>query len=96
MQKGIIGEYLNMMVQIAKDVLITARGKKYEESKNNEIKTGNLSILERSAVLAFSKIMCVSNKICSENIVLLFDLTLTQSLDKVIRANLIIAIGDLY
>jgi hypothetical protein len=40
--------------------------------------------------------MCVSNKICTENIQLIFDLTLTKSLDQVIRCNLVVAIGDLY
>jgi hypothetical protein len=56
----------------------------------------SLGIFERSAILALTKIMCISNTICTEHIQLIFDLTLTKSLDLVIRCNLVVAIGDLY
>ena len=39
-----------------------------------EVKTYQVSILERSAILALCKIMCISNKLCKEHIQLLFDL----------------------
>ena len=54
-----------------------------------------ICILERSAILALCKIMCVSSLICMENIDLLFNL-LKSNIDFGVKANIILSIGDLY
>jgi condensin complex subunit 1 len=54
------------------------------------------SVLERSAVLALCKVMCVSKEICGENVPLIFKIMESTQVDSVIRCNIISAIGDLY
>ena len=50
--------------------------------------------LRETAVLALSKFMCVSSLFCSENIRLLFTV-LERAPESNIRANIVIALGDL-
>eukprot|EP00488_Nonionellina_sp_1-RS-2012_P004018 TRINITY_DN893_c0_g1_i1.p1 TRINITY_DN893_c0_g1~~TRINITY_DN893_c0_g1_i1.p1 ORF type:complete len:185 (-),score=53.16 TRINITY_DN893_c0_g1_i1:220-774(-) len=55
----------------------------------------NCSILQSSAVLAFTKFMCISSRFCnSNNLQILFTL-LEKHSDPSIRANIIIALGDM-
>jgi condensin complex subunit 1 len=52
-------------------------------------------MLERSAILALCKMMCVSSLICQEHIDTLFQL-LSSNIDFGVKANIIISIGDLF
>ena len=54
------------------------------------------SMLERSAILALCKILCVSGKLCDENVQLIFDLLERVSLDPITKCNIVVSIGDLY
>jgi len=53
------------------------------------------SILERSAVLALSKLMCISEDFCKRHIDLLISLLGNQRIDPVIKNNVLITLGDL-
>merc|ERR1712048_681296 len=54
----------------------------------------NCPILQSSAVLAFTKFMCISSDFCEKNLQILFTL-LSKHNDPSIRANIIIALGDM-
>ena len=54
-----------------------------------------ICILERSAILALCKFMCVSQKLCAENLDLVFDI-LKSRIDFGVKANVIISVGDLF
>eukprot|EP00484_Ammonia_sp_Unknown_P005006 CAMPEP_0197073468 /NCGR_PEP_ID=MMETSP1384-20130603/210621_1 /TAXON_ID=29189 /ORGANISM="Ammonia sp." /LENGTH=1672 /DNA_ID=CAMNT_0042512305 /DNA_START=42 /DNA_END=5060 /DNA_ORIENTATION=- len=54
----------------------------------------NCTILQSSAVLAFTKYMCISSAFCENNLRILFTL-LEKHSDPSIRANIIIALGDM-
>lgn len=47
------------------------------------------------AALAFSKLMCLSEKYCENNIELMFDLLCSPVCDSIIKNNLMISFGDL-
>ncbi|CAN0300996.1 unnamed protein product, partial [Ectocarpus sp. 4 AP-2014] len=51
-------------------------------------------LLRESSVLAMSKFMCISEAFCERNLSLLFT-TLERSKDTAVRANIIVALGDL-
>ncbi|CAM9236529.1 unnamed protein product [Pylaiella littoralis] len=51
-------------------------------------------LLRESSVLALSKFMCISEAFCNRNLRLLFT-TLERSKDAAVRANIIVALGDL-
>lgn len=51
--------------------------------------------MERSAILALCKFMCVSSKICQENLELIFGI-LRSKIDFGVKANIIISLGDLF
>lgn len=55
-----------------------------------------MSMLERSAVIALCKFMCVSEQICKENIDLMTELLQCHGVDYVIKVNIIITVGDLF
>ena len=52
-------------------------------------------LLERSAILALCKFMCVSQQICAQNLELLFNI-LKSKIDFGVKANIIISLGDLF
>lgn len=54
-----------------------------------------LCILERSAILALSKVMCVSSRICNEHLDLVFSL-LQTNIEFGVKTNLIITLADLF
>lgn len=54
-----------------------------------------LCILERSAILALCKYMCVSTKICSENLDLIFGLV-KSNIEFGVKTNIIITLADLF
>lgn len=51
--------------------------------------------MERSAILALTKYMCVSSKICQENLTLIFRL-LNSRIDFGVKTNIIVSLGDLF
>lgn len=54
-----------------------------------------ICILERAAIISLCKIMCVSSKICKENLGLIFQILKSQ-IDFSVKTNVIIAMGDLF
>ena len=59
------------------------------------VEINEINILERSAILALCKIMCVSSKICTDNLPLIFEL-LDSKIDFGIKNNIIVSVGDLF
>jgi condensin complex subunit 1 len=51
-------------------------------------------VLREAAILALTKLMCVSKEFCEAHLQLLFNL-LEKSKDAVVRSNIVIALGDL-
>jgi condensin complex subunit 1 len=59
-------------------------------------KFGNVQILTQAAMLALVKLMCVSSKFCEDHLGLLFTaLASAPAEDTVMRANTVVALGDL-
>ena len=85
-QSGMLGKFLPPLVQIA-----TAAVAKYSQP----VAAPPVCLLERSAILALCKYMCVSSQLCSQHIDLLFAL-LRSNIDFGVKANTIIAVGDLF
>jgi condensin complex subunit 1 len=63
--------------------------------RESVLKAPALSIIERSAVLALSKICCVSASICAQHLDLLFRLV-KSSIEFGVKANIIITIADMF
>jgi condensin complex subunit 1 len=57
--------------------------------------TGSGTELERTAVLAYCKFMCISEKYCQEQMPTLFSILTKPNMDPVIKNNIIISMGDL-
>ena len=53
-----------------------------------------MCLLERSAIMALTKFMCMSQQICMDNLDLIFNL-LNSKIDFGVKANIIVSIGDL-
>ncbi len=88
-QNGLLGKFFTPILEVSKLAC-----NKYSSSQSAN-RAPPICILERSAVLALCKIMCVSSVICQDNIDLLFSL-LRSNIDFGIKANIIISVGDLY
>jgi len=86
-QSGMLGKFLPPLVQIATQAI-----HKYSQPLDQP---PPVCLLERSAILALCKYMCVSSQICQQNIDLLFAL-LRSNIDFGVKANIIIAVGDLF
>jgi hypothetical protein len=89
-QDGMLGKLLGPIVHVSQ----LAR----EKYQNPEMKIGDaptVCIIERSAILALCKFMCVSSKICKEHLDLIFDI-LASKIDYGVKANIIISVGDLF
>lgn len=65
-QNGLIGRFLPMILLVTEEALI-----RYSD-REAVLRAPSLSIIERSAILALSKICCVSASICSQHLELLF------------------------
>ena len=52
-------------------------------------------MIERSAILALCKYMCVSQKVCNENLDLIFQLV-QSNIEFGVKANIIITLADLF
>jgi len=71
----------------------TVKGAAQIKTLNNQ--APEICILERSAILALCKFMCVSQKICVDNLDLIFEI-LKSRIDFGVKANIIISLGDLF
>jgi len=94
-QEGLLGKFLEPILNIAH-----AANRRYTVNGAPQIKALNnqapeICILERSAILALCKFMCVSQKICAENLTLIFEI-LHSRIDFGVKANIIISLGDLF
>ena len=70
-QNGIIGKYLPMIRRISEKALQRATSER-SSLIDNDMGHVSVSLLERSAILALCKIMCISKEICGENVPLIF------------------------
>lgn len=59
------------------------------------LKAPHLCLLERSAILALTKFMCVSSKICAQHLDLMFGLV-KSNIEFGVKANIIISLADLF
>ena len=93
-QEGLLGKFLNPIRNIAVEA-----NKKYSRKIGKNKITIQMSpeicILERSAILALCKFMCVSSKICMDNLDLIFEI-LGSKIEFGVKANIIISLGDLF
>ena len=55
----------------------------------------HVSLLERSALLTLCKFMCVSEKICKENLELIMQL-IKSKIEPGVKSSIIVALGDLF
>ncbi len=53
------------------------------------------SMLERSAVLTLSKLMCISEAFCIKHMDILIEILKRPKIDAVIKNNVLICLGDL-
>mmetsp|Transcript_23868 Transcript_23868/g.16857 ORF Transcript_23868/g.16857 Transcript_23868/m.16857 type:complete len:113 (+) Transcript_23868:66-404(+) len=74
---------------------VTKEAQKRYSTPESALRAPVTCILERSAILSLCKMICVSQKICEENLDHLFGL-LKSHIDYGIKANIIITLGDLY
>jgi condensin complex subunit 1 len=87
--KNLLGAFGPLIVQVVGDFNNQVAQKKSGGTEHEHNK-----ILRQSAVLALCKFMCVSSKFCESHLQLLF--TILQSApDAAVRANVIVALGDL-
>lgn len=59
------------------------------------LRTSTICIIERSAVLAFCKICCISAKVCAGHLDLLFKL-LKSYVEFGVKANIIVTLADMF
>ena len=79
--KNLLSKYIPIIVKIVTDLSFSLKP--------------HCSLLERSAVLALSKLMCISEQFCIHHIELLISLLDKPHIDPVIKNNVLITIGDL-
>lgn len=88
-QEGLLGKFTPILVCFANETL-----KRYT-TPSSVLKAPHLCILERSAILALTKFMCVSSKICHQHLDLVFGL-LQSNIEFGVKANIIISLADLF
>ena len=88
-QEGILGRFTPILQAIAQEAL------RRNTTNESVLKAPYLSIMERSAILALCKYMCVSKKICIENLDLVFAL-LQSNIEFGVKVNIIITLADLF
>ena len=84
-----LGKFTPILVTFAKESL-----KRYTEPES-ALRAPHLCILERSAILALCKFMCVSSKVCAQHLDILFGL-LQSKIEFGVKANIIISLADLF
>ena len=88
-QEGLLGRFTPILVAMATEAL-----RRYT-TEESILRAPHLCILERSAILALCKYMCVSQKICAENLDLIFGLV-QSNIEFGVKANIIITLADLF
>ncbi|EGR27594.1 hypothetical protein IMG5_193940 [Ichthyophthirius multifiliis] len=81
--QNLLANYRPWIEKIVQDILLD----EFSAERNKE--------LDRVAVLAFSKFMCVSKKYCEQNLMKLFQLLESPKTDHILKINIIISLGDL-
>ena len=91
-EEGVIGKFVKPILSVVQ----AARDRYIGNGTNTNINySPETCILERSAVLALCKFMCVSSEICKDNLSLIFEI-LDSRIDYGVKANIIISMGDLF
>jgi len=88
-QEGLLGRFLPLISKVAKRALTTF------QQPEAVLEQQSLSILNRSAILALCKFMCVSSVICKTHLDLIFDLV-SSHVEFGVKANIIITLADLF
>ena len=88
-QEGLLGKFTPILQAMAKEAL-----KRYTSSESC-LRAPHLCIMERSAILALCKYMCVSKNICEENLDTIFALV-QSNIEFGVKANIIITLADLF
>ena len=88
-QEGLLGKFTPILVKFANEAL-----RRYT-TPESVLKAPQLCILERSAILALTKFMCVSSRLCSDHIDLVFNLV-QSNIEFGIKANIIISLADMF
>lgn len=89
LQEGLLGRFTPILETFAKESL-----KRYS-SPESALKAPHLCIMERSAILALCKFMCVSSKVCAAYLDTMFGL-LNSNIEFGVKANIIISLADLF
>lgn len=84
-----IGRFLGLIQSVCNEALA-----RYSDSES-ALRAPTLCIIERSAILALCKICCVSSKVCSQHLELLFALVKSK-VEFGVKANIIITLADLF
>ena len=88
-QEGLLGRFTPILKAVAAEALA-----RYT-SQESVLRAPHLCILERSAILALCEYMCVSPKICQENLDIIFALV-RSNIEFGVKANIIITCADLF
>lgn len=88
-QNGLIGKFLPMILAVVNEALL-----RYSD-REAVLRAPTLCVLERSAILALSKICCVSSIICAKHLDLLFKI-LKSHIEFGVKANIIITLADMF
>ena len=88
-QEGLLGRFLPIIKSVSEEAC-----KRYSTNES-ALNAPHLCILERSAILALCKFMCVSSQVCNENMDLLFNLV-KSNIEFGVKANIIITLADLF
>ena len=88
-QQGLLGKFTPILRQMAEETL-----RRYSTEEEASM-APHLCVLERSSILALCKYMCVSSKICSQNLDILFGLVRSR-IEFGAKTNIIITLADLF
>ena len=88
-QEGLLGRFTPILRGMAEEAL-----RRYT-TEESVLRAPHLCMMERSAILALCKFMCVSQKICSVNLDLLFGLV-KSNIEFGVKTNIIITLADLF
>ena len=94
-QEGLIGLYLPQIQKVSSIALQRYQVKSPAQLEQLNQARPQVDLLARSAIMALCKIMCVSTKLCQENLMLIFDL-LDSEVDFGVKNNIIVALGDMF
>ena len=88
-QDGLLGKFTPILRSVVQEALTK------HTQEDSVLRAPHLCMIERSAVLALCKFMCVSQKVCAENLDTIFSLV-RSNIEFGVKANIIITLADLF